>query len=71
MPEGELAAEMAAVESKLMEIDAKVSEIDALRADDDSPGGGDPTATAFPMVADPPATDAGAGWKAAGRFFRS
>jgi hypothetical protein len=72
MPEGELAPEIAAVESKLMEIDAKVSEIDALRTEEEAPsGGGDTTATAFPMVSEPPqAKDAGPGWAAADRFFR-
>jgi len=73
VPEGEMAAEVAAVESKLMEIDAKVSEIDALKTDDDrSEEGSDPTARAFPMVTNPPPeSDAGPGWRAADRFFRS
>lgn len=73
MPEGEMAAEVAAVESKLMEIDAKVTEIDALKTDDEgSEGRGDPAATAFPMVThEAPDKDAGPGWRAADRFFRS
>lgn len=72
VPEGELAPEMAAVEGKLMEIDAKVSEIDALKTDDEGSSGGDPTATAFPMVdGDGSKPEAGPGWSAADRFFRS
>lgn len=75
LPEGEMAPEVAAVEGKLMEIDAKVSEIDALKTDEDAGGdraAGDPTATAFPMVDDNGSKpDAGPGWSAADRFFRS
>lgn len=74
LPEGEMAPEVAAVEAKLMEIDAKVSEIDALKTDDDAEGGGsnDPAATAFPMVdGNGSKPDAGPGWSAADRFFRS
>jgi hypothetical protein len=72
LPEDEMAPEVAAVEGKLMEIDAKVSEIDALKTDDEVAGGGDPTATAFPMVdGDDSKPEAGPGWSAADRFFRS
>jgi hypothetical protein len=81
LPEDPLATEIAAVESKLMEIEAKVAEIDGLRADDDQEGPGaseDPSRTAFPMVGDtsaeddgktPPEGGAGEGWEAAKRFF--
>lgn len=59
IPEQGLAAEMAAVESKLMEIEAKVAEIDSLRAEDEEPApagaadGDDPSHAAFPMVEPP------------------
>jgi hypothetical protein len=83
IPEEPLATEVAAVESKLMEIEAKVTEIESLRAEEeggDAPGGGssgggeDPSRTAFPMV-DAPSEGSGggpgpgAGWEAAERFF--
>jgi hypothetical protein len=73
LPDDDMAAEIAAVEGKLMEIDAKASELDALKDDDDpGTGGGDAAATAFPMVTNAEtAKDPGAGWKAADRFFTS
>jgi hypothetical protein len=71
--EGPLAPEIAAVESKLMEIEAKVAEIEALRAAEEEPATSDDDAarTAFPMV-DQPGDEgsAGPGWDAADRFFR-
>jgi hypothetical protein len=81
IPEDPLAPEIAAVESKLMEIEAKVAEIDGLRGDDEaeSPASEDPSRTAFPMVGESPAEGErnasapggpGEGWEAAERFFR-
>jgi chromosome segregation ATPase len=78
LPEEPIAAEVAAVEAKLMEIEAKVAEIDELRTDEeeDAAGAGaaepaDPSRTAFPMVGDtPPAAGPGPGWEAAERFFK-
>ena len=80
IPEDPLGPEIAAVESKLMEIEAKVAEIDGLRADDDEEPGAseDPSRTAFPMVGDSssegdgnasPQAGPGEGWEAAERFF--
>jgi hypothetical protein len=80
IPEDPLSPEIAAVESKLMEIEAKVAEIDGLRGDDEegSRGSDDPSRTAFPMVGDGPAEGEGnatpqggpgAGWEATKRFF--
>ena len=80
IPEDPLAPEIAAVESKLMEIEAKVAEIDGLRGDDDEESGtpGDASQTAFPMVGETPAEGdgnasapggPGPGWEAAERFF--
>jgi chromosome segregation ATPase len=77
LPEGPIAAEVAAVEAKLMEIEAKVAEIDELRTEDeeeapDAAGTApeDPSRTAFPMVGDAPrAPGPGPGWEAAERFF--
>ena len=77
LPEEPLAAEIAAVESKLMEIEAAVAEIDSLRDDEDEGYEGaaapeDPSRTAFPMVGDAPASPGpGPGWEAADRFFGS
>jgi len=76
LPEEPLAAEVAAVESKLMEIEAKVAEVESLRGDDEAHEGGeaapeDPSRTAFPMVDGSPAEPtAGPGWDAAERFFK-
>ena len=77
VPEEPLATEVAAVESKLMEIEAKVAEIESLRSEEE--GGGaddgapeeDPSRTAFPMVDSPAASQGGPGpgWEAAERFF--
>ena len=80
IPEDPLAPEIAAVESKLMEIEAKVAEIDGLRGDHEEESGtsGDASRTAFPMVGETPAEGdgnasppggPGAGWEAAERFF--
>jgi hypothetical protein len=81
LPEGPISAEVAAVESKLIEIEAKVAEVDSLRAEDEDEetpdeGGGDaptetdPSRAAFPMVDGPaPAPGPGPGWEAAERFF--
>lgn len=73
LPEEPLATEIAAVESKLMEIEAKVAEVDALRTDDDEPTD-DPSRDAFPMVGDAPSEGSdgpgpGPGWEAADRWF--
>jgi hypothetical protein len=72
--EGPMAPEIAAVESKLMEIEAKVAEIEALRqAEEDEPAApsDDAARTAFPMVDHPDdGASAGPGWDAADRFFR-
>lgn len=77
----ELSPELAAVESKLMEIEAKVTELDEIRTSgDDDTGVGqdaetspaDPAATAFPMVDAPSRPDTGkTGWEGADRFFAS
>lgn len=81
LPEEPIATEVAAVESKLMEIEAKVAEIDVLRTEEDegaepeeSPAGsGDASRAAFPMVGGtpPPSGGPGPGWEAAERFFGS
>ncbi len=74
MPEGRLGPELAAVESKLMEIDARAAEIEDLRPADDESAGDDPSAAAFPMVdgSGEPREDTGPGpgWDAASRYFR-
>ena len=70
LPEAPLAAEIAAVESKLMEIEAKVTEVESLRGDEEAPAD-DPSRDAFPMVGDAPAEPTpGPGWEAAERFFK-
>jgi hypothetical protein len=80
LPEDPLAPEIAAVESKLMEIEAKVAEIEGLRGDDEEvpEASEDPSRTAFPMVGDssaegdgkaPAEGGPGEGWEAAKRFF--
>jgi hypothetical protein len=85
LPEGPISAEVAAVESKLIEIEAKVAEVESLRADEEGEGedeegaqgapddvAADPSRAAFPMVDDPvPAPGPGPGWEAAERFFGS
>jgi hypothetical protein len=71
LPEEPLAHEIAAVESKLMEIEGKVAEIDGLRGDDDG-APEDPSRDAFPMVGDAPAeAPRTTGWEAADRYFKS
>lgn len=80
LPEEPLAAEIGAVESKLMEIEAKVAEIDSLSSEEEqgsAPGSEgaseDPSRTAFPMVDSPPTSSGsgpGPGWEAAERFFK-
>ncbi len=70
LPEEPLAAEIAAVNAKLMEIEGKVAEIDSLHGDEDAPAG-DPSQDAFPMVGDEPSGPTpGPGWDAADRFFK-
>ena len=73
IPEEPLAAEVGAVESKLMEIEAKVGEIESLRGEEEqaAPEAEDASRTAFPMVGEetPPGARPGAGWEAAERFF--
>jgi hypothetical protein len=72
IPEEPLAAEIGAVEAKLMEIEAKVAEIESMRGDEpdaDAPAE-DPSRAAFPMVGDPPGPSTpGPGWDAADKFF--
>lgn len=79
LPEGPISAEVAAVESKLIEIEAKVAEVDSLRTEEEEAEGDegaapdvptDPSRAAFPMV-DTPATapGPGPGWEAAEKFF--
>ena len=81
LPEEPLAAEISAVESKLMEIEAKVTEVEGLRTaeEETAAAADDPSKDAFPMVAETPAeTPAkpsgeptpGPGWEAAERFFK-
>ena len=79
LPEEPLAAEIGAVESKLMEIEAKVAEVESLRSDEDEGADGDeppaeapadPSRAAFPMVGgDAPSPGPGPGWEAAEKFF--
>jgi hypothetical protein len=82
LPEGPISAEIAAVESKLIEIEAKVAEVESLRTEEEGEEGAapaesapeaaetDPSRAAFPMVDGPaPAPGPGPGWEAAERFF--
>jgi hypothetical protein len=68
MPEEAIAAEVAAVEGKLIEIEAKVSEIEDLRPEEDGTDASatpdeadgapaDPALAAFPMIDDAPPAD--------------
>lgn len=68
LPEEPLAAEIAAVESKLMELEAKVVEAEDLRAAPPAPAADEPV----PAAAEAPVAGAGPGpgWEAADRFFR-
>ena len=68
LPEEPLAAEISAVESKLMEIEAKVAEVEGLR-EEEVPAD-DPSKDAFPMVGDAAEPTPGPGWEAAERFFK-
>lgn len=72
LPDGPLAAEVAAVESKLMELEAKVVEIEGLRTTGPSPDAPTPgpveSSGSEPAA---PSAGAGPGWDAAERFFRS
>jgi chromosome segregation ATPase len=75
LPEEPLAAEISAVESKLMEIEAKVTEVEELRTEEEAAAADDPSKDAFPMVAESPAETSteptpGPGWEAAERFFK-
>ncbi len=81
LPEEPLAPEIAAIESKLMELEAKVAEIDGLRdgandADEGPPEAASdvPSATTSPTAAGtsalPKQAGPGPGWDAADRFFR-
>ncbi|HEX2506751.1 MAG TPA: hypothetical protein VHK23_00410 [Miltoncostaeaceae bacterium] len=75
LPEEPLAAEISAVESKLMEIEAKVTEVEGLRTEEEEAAADDPSKDAFPMVAESPAETStgptpGPGWEAAERFFK-
>ena len=82
LPEGPISTEIAAVESKLIEIEAKVAEVESLRTEEEGEEGEaparsateatetDPSRAAFPMVDGPaPAPGPGPGWEAAERFF--
>ncbi len=72
LPDGPLAAEVASVEAKLMELEAKVVEIEGLRTAEPQPGASRPgpatTAADEPAA---PSAGAGPGWEAADRFFRT
>ena len=71
MPQGPVAHEIAAVESKLMELEGKAAEIDSLHGEEGARDG-DPSRDAFPMVGDEPSEPTpGPGWEAAERFFKS
>lgn len=71
LPEAPLSAEIAAVESKLMELEAKVVEAEDLRTAPPEPA---PTSEApaseAPTGDAEPAPGPGPGWEAAERFFR-
>jgi hypothetical protein len=82
LPEAPLAAQVAAVDRKLIELDAKEREISELQAEDAEQATSEPASddvdTAFPMMGKttttpgaPPAKHPGPGWEAANRFFRS
>jgi hypothetical protein len=81
LPESALAAEVATVDRKLIELDAKEREIAALQAEDGERAASVPESdavdTAFPMMNEPKKPDGpsaknpGPGWEAADRFFRS
>lgn len=74
LPEEPVAAEIAAIESKLMELEAKVAEIDALRDTDSDPdpASGAPAPSPAAVAAEPDSPRGpGPGWDAADRFFRS
>lgn len=80
LPEDALATEIAAVDAKLIELDAKEREIADLQdAEAPEADGSDAVDAAFPMVGKgagsgpdaTPSKNAGPGWEAADRFFRS
>jgi hypothetical protein len=82
LPEEPLAAELAAVDRKLIELDAKEQEIADLQAEEAASAeepAADAVDTAFPMMGtsssggpdSPRPTNPGPGWEAADRFFRS
>ena len=71
LPEEPLAAEISAVESKLMEMVAMVAVFVGLREVEEA-AAADPSRDAFPMVGDAPTEPTpGPGWEAADRFFKS
>ncbi|MFN8121461.1 MAG: hypothetical protein U0237_03425 [Thermoleophilia bacterium] len=72
LPEGPLSAEIAAVESKLMELEAKVVEAEDLRTatpEPATPASGPAAAAPAPAATGEPAPGPGPGWEAAERFF--
>jgi hypothetical protein len=81
IPEEPLASELAAVEGKLIELEAKERELARMQEEDAARAAAadDAVDTAFPMMggdatSDPhetPPSNAGPGWDAADRFFRS
>lgn len=79
LPAEPLGPEVAAVESRLMEIEAKVTEIDAMGPQEEHEVGEpeaedapeDPSRRAFPMVSEQaPRGGPGPGWEAAERYFK-
>ncbi|MCC6832502.1 MAG: hypothetical protein IT200_14255 [Thermoleophilia bacterium] len=74
LPEAPLSPEIAAVESKLMELEAKVVEAEDLRTPPEppapAPASAEPAAASAPAVDGAPAPGPGPGWEAAERFFR-